>query len=129
MTALNTLKLAMKLCQATRTPFVVVDAYNSGGSQRWGQCFPSMTQDQLDACGEPFAVPCVMSGSAIDLFTTLARDEGENNDGCMIGGTITLVTLDAATGAAETRTHEIGNRDRPVYENGVWRSEPVLERL
>lgn len=119
MTALTALDLASELQALTGKSFIVIEACNSGGGQRWSQAFPSLTQDQINALDEPVAIRFASEAEAREAFTVICRDVA-NNNGRLITGAVTLITSDwdSPKSDADTRTlsYEIGDEDIPVFD-------------
>lgn len=123
----HTLKtLAQQVADSTGTAFVVFEAYNAGGSQNWGNTFPSLVGDQIvmvAASEGNAAIQYDDFEAAAAAFSTLAREATENYT-AIIGGEIHLVASDY-----RAKFFEIDSKTYPVLENGEWRDELAPNRL
>lgn len=132
MKTLNALAIAQNVI-ADRTGdagIVLLELHNGGGSQNWGRQFPSLSDDQLDMIDETAFMQCDSAREARDLFQRLTLDCAENGTGGLIGGTITLVVRDECeSDDVETLAWDLDSKTRPVFEDGDWRDDLIVDRI
>lgn len=127
-TPAGTLALTQALAAATDAAFVVIDAWNNGGSCNWPRAFPSLDQDQTEALGDPFAIRYDTVAEAQAAFTTICHDIVEEGCNGLAGGIIHYVASDC--GEVGTCSFDSSSdTSRPVFTDGALGHELILERI
>lgn len=124
MTALKIVELTQELAQFTNKTYIVIDAFNDGGSSNWPISFPSLDEEQKDALGEPFVIPFNSRSEAQEFYTKVCRDLTEGSK--LVSGWV--IYISCQNGETEKITFDSSSDEvRPVYENGELTWEEIFD--
>lgn len=135
MSALTIHDLATELAIDHDDCFIIVDAQNHGSSSRWAQAFPSLTDEQHGALGDPFAIRFHKLNEGQSAFTRICQDVADAQSG-LITGTITFIGPDwgSDTSKDDCPVRSLafnieGDDQRPVFTGGKLTFEAIPTRF